>query len=838
MTDPTRDADVAAKTSDVPKMAAFGAIIDLTAQLPPPPDHVERVAMAEAEMKDLLPFAALNLPDELQRAIDDLGFERTTPIQSIALPEALRGRDVLGQAQTGTGKTATFLITAFKELLETERRHPTAPRAVVIAPTRELAFQITEDAELIGRYTDFNTVAVFGGMDWERQARQLEDPVDLLVATPGRLMDYMKRGVVDLRHVQVVVVDEADRMFDMGFIQDIKYIMAKCGSDRQTLMFSATFPFEVTRLAQRFQREPFEVRIQPEQVAATTIEQILFHVPEFEKLQFLLWLLEEYGPKRCLVFVNTKRTGDWLNFKLWHNGWESGYISGDLAQRKRMALVEDFRDGKVEVMVATDVAARGLHIDDVDLVVNYEIPNDANDYVHRIGRTGRAGNVGRAITIADERLVLNLPEIERLLGHQLDARVPEDEMFLRDDAPSYRNTVLAQRRSKGGDSGRKRKAEVWSPSAADRQGRDGGGDRGGRSGGGGGGGGDSAEGDGRRRKRGGKGGGEVAAAQAAGGDHAQNGVAASGVAASGDAASASAEASEGARKKRRRRGGRGRKRRGGEGGDAGASADDGARQTGGHADGGGAAAGGDRLRAALGYARRAQAPAPSSAAGDDAKVAELVDALDSGSSELTLVGVQVPPFAPKRPSHQADAVRRARSRSVAGVSGVTGHGAGAALAVLLASALFGCARAPADRLVDESLGHLEAAIELLEAHAGDTQKLVVAVMQYRVAHYEDFRRLRGEGERLLAEMDEAERRDFVGRHRVRATTLAGRVEALAKRYPDERLVMRVVRPLMIVASPHPGKVGEEPPWMPPLPPPTPVDEHGDHAAAATATAAP
>ncbi len=458
-----------AATGDQPRrMPAFGSIIDLTAQLPPPPDHVERLALAAAEFSSTVPFADLPLPLEIRRAIDDLGFERTTPIQSVCLPEALRGRDILGQAQTGTGKTATFLITVFKELLETPRRHPTAPRAIVVAPTRELALQITEDAESLSRWTDLNTVAVFGGMDWEKQARKLGEPVDLLVATPGRLMDYAKRGMVSLGNIQVAVIDEADRMFDMGFILDVKWILGQCPADRQTLLFSATFPFEVTRLAQRFQRNPLEVRIQPEQIAATTIEQILYHVAEFEKLQLLLGLLDMHKPKRCLVFINTKRTGDWLNFKLWNNGWESGYISGDLPQRKRMKLVEDFREGKVEVMVATDVAARGLHIDDIELVVNFELPTDANDYVHRIGRTGRAGHAGRAISLADERLVQHLPEIERLLGHQITARVPEDDQFLRDQAPSYREVVLSQRprEARGGSRdgrGGKRKVEVWSP---------------------------------------------------------------------------------------------------------------------------------------------------------------------------------------------------------------------------------------------------------------------------------------------------------------------------------------------------------------------------------------
>ncbi len=586
---------LSSKPAPPPRMAAFGAIIDMTAQLPPPPDHVERLALHAAEMKDLIPFSELNLPEDLRRGIEDLGFVRTTPIQSVALPEALRGRDVLGQAQTGTGKTATFLLTIFKELLETERNHPTAPRAIVIAPTRELALQITDDAEGLSHYTDISTVAVFGGMDWEKQARRLEDPIDVLVATPGRLMDYCKRGLVSLGHIQVLVIDEADRMFDMGFIQDIKWIVGQCPADRQTLMFSATFPFEVTRLAQRFQRNPLEVRVQPEQVAANTIEQVLYHVAEFEKLQFTLWLLEHYKPKKCLVFVNTKRTGDWLNFKLWNNGWESGYISGDLPQRKRMKLVEDFRDGNVEVMVATDVAARGLHIDDVDLVINFEIPADANDYVHRIGRTGRAGNEGRAITIADERLVQHLPEIERLLGHQLQAKVPEDDQFLRDQAPSYRTVVLSTRpKPAGGRSGgKKAKAEIWTPptqrggggGSSSNEGSDEGqegadasdaGDQ-------------SAEGQARKRKRkrkrsGGQDGQTSGGTVAAAGDDTPGASDGEGQGEGDDttASAAGVEGSEGAARKRRRRGGRRRGK-----GPKAAGTDAAAGDAGGDGDGGG-----------------------------------------------------------------------------------------------------------------------------------------------------------------------------------------------------------------------------------------------------------
>lgn len=393
-------------------------------------------------------FAELPIPEPILRGVEDLGFSHCTPIQAKALPHSLQGRDVAGQAQTGTGKTAAFLITIFKELLETDRLHPTNPRAVVIAPTRELALQIASDAEDIGRYCDFRTVAVFGGMDWEKQARVLEGTVDLVVGTPGRMMDYMRRHMLDLRHCQVVVVDEADRMFDMGFVNDIRYILSHTSSDRQTLLFSATLSYEVMRLAMQYMRDVVELKIEPEQITAKNVEQSLYHVSERDKLPLLLHILERESPKRCLIFINTKRAGEWLQFKLWHNGWESEYMSGDIPQKKRLRLVEEFREGKIEVLVATDVAARGLHVDEVDLVVNFDLPMDAEDYVHRIGRTGRAGALGKAIALADEGLVDKLPQIEKYIGMKIPAIVPTKDMFLDDLSPSFRETVLRHRPKK------------------------------------------------------------------------------------------------------------------------------------------------------------------------------------------------------------------------------------------------------------------------------------------------------------------------------------------------------------------------------------------------------
>ncbi len=418
------------------------AIVDQTATTTPLP---EPAAPRRVVSLSDVAFADLAIPAPILRGLDAAGFGYCTPIQAKTLPYSLLGKDIAGQAQTGTGKTAAFLVTIFKELLETERRHPTAARAVVVAPTRELALQIAADAQSLGQFCHFNTVAVFGGVDWEKQAKALEGKVDLLVGTPGRMMDYMRRKMLDLRHVQVAVLDEADRMFDMGFVDDVRFILGHCAQDRQTLLFSATLGYDVMHLAKRHTRDLVEVRVDPDQIAADTVQQELYHVRERDKLPFLLWLLEQSAPRRCLVFVNTKRSGEWLDFKLFHNGWEAQLMSGDVAQKKRLKIVEDFKKGSVEVLVATDVAARGLHVDDVELVVNFDLPGDPEDYVHRIGRTGRAGQAGRAVSLADEALVENLPAIERLLGRKVPSLVATNEQMLDDVGPSFGATMKAQR---------------------------------------------------------------------------------------------------------------------------------------------------------------------------------------------------------------------------------------------------------------------------------------------------------------------------------------------------------------------------------------------------------
>lgn len=321
----------------------------MTSEIDPQPTSQDPTPVPQARVPqtDVL-FADLPLPLPIQRGLQDMGFAYCTPIQAKSLPYSLMGDDVAGQAQTGTGKTAAFLITIFKELLETDRTHSSHPRAVVVAPTRELALQIANDAEELGRHCDFRTVAVFGGMDWEKQAKVLEGVVDIVVGTPGRMMDYMRRKMLDLRHVQVVVIDEADRMFDMGFVADIQYILGHCASDRQTMLFSATLNYDVMRLAQRYMRDPVEVKIEPEQITAKNIEQQLYHVTERDKLPLLLWVFETLRPKRALVFINTKRAGEWLQFKLFHNGWESEYMSGDIPQKSVCVWWKNLRKAKLK----------------------------------------------------------------------------------------------------------------------------------------------------------------------------------------------------------------------------------------------------------------------------------------------------------------------------------------------------------------------------------------------------------------------------------------------------------------------------------------------------------
>jgi ATP-dependent RNA helicase RhlB len=387
-------------------------------------------------------FRSLDLPAVVQQGIDATGFTTCTPIQEEVLPLALKGRDVAGQAQTGTGKTAAFLISIFTRLL----RHKAAPcpepapRTLVIAPTRELVAQILHDAQQLGRFTGLSMQAVFGGIDYHKQREMLRQGCDILIGTPGRLIDYFKQHVYTLRNCAVLVIDEADRMFDMGFIADLRFLLRRLPpyNKRQSMLFSATLSYEVMELAYEHMNDPLKVSVTPEQLTAENVEHRLYHVGRHEKLALLLGTLQREQPTRTMIFVNTKRAGEWLAERLEDNGIMAKAITGDLDQRLRLRLVRDFKSGDLPILIATDVASRGLHIDDVSHVINYDLPQDAENYVHRVGRPARAGASGKAISLACEEYVESLEAIEQLTGFKIPVEHVTDEMLLHPQPPRQR----------------------------------------------------------------------------------------------------------------------------------------------------------------------------------------------------------------------------------------------------------------------------------------------------------------------------------------------------------------------------------------------------------------
>ena len=378
-------------------------------------------------------FHDFQLPDSIMHAIADLGFQYCTPIQAEILPSTLQGKDATGRAQTGTGKTAAFLITVLTHMLRkpaSAKRKAGLPRVLVLGPTRELVMQIGEEAKALAKYTHFNIINVFGGMDYEKQRRQLSrGKTDIVVATPGRLLDFKRSKDIDLREVEVVIIDEADRMLDMGFIPDVRKIIYSTPhkTKRQTMLFSATLTPEVSRLTEQWTRSPVTVEIEPEQVAVDTVEQLVYIVTNEEKLALLYNILTQKKLDRVIVFCNrkdeTRRLADLLTrYKI-----NCAILSGDIRQQTRVRTLDNFKAGKIRVLVATDVAGRGIHIEGMDHVINYTLPRDPEDYVHRIGRTGRAGSVGTSISFADEDDSFNIPAMEELLGNELPCIYPEEE---------------------------------------------------------------------------------------------------------------------------------------------------------------------------------------------------------------------------------------------------------------------------------------------------------------------------------------------------------------------------------------------------------------------------
>ena len=399
--------------------------------------------MSDKTLTDIL-FENFALQPQLLQGLNDAGFTRCTPIQAMTLPLTLAGRDVAGQAQTGTGKTAAFLVALYNRLLTSSghaERRAQDPRAVVLAPTRELAVQIDKDAQQIGRHTGLKVALIYGGVDYEKQRRQLEEGVDIIIATPGRIIDFVKQNTVSLRAVEVMVMDEADRMFDLGFIKDIRFLLRKMPgpSERQNLLFSATLSHRVLELAYEHMNDPEKLVVEADSITAANVRQVVYFPATEEKMPLLLGLLSKMDSNRSIVFVNTKYGCERVALTLERAGYKVGVLSGDVPQKKRESLLARFVKGELSMLVATDVAARGLHIPAVSHVFNYDLPLDAEDYVHRIGRTARLGAEGDAISFACDEYAMSLPDIESYIEQKIPVGQFDQTMLLpvpRGRAPS------------------------------------------------------------------------------------------------------------------------------------------------------------------------------------------------------------------------------------------------------------------------------------------------------------------------------------------------------------------------------------------------------------------
>lgn len=399
-------------------------------------------------------FSALGLEPKVMAGVEDAGFTHCTPIQALTLPPAIAGKDVAGQAQTGTGKTAAFLLVAFNRLVKSrgdaeQARHP---GAVIIAPTRELALQIHKDAETLGGHTGLKLALAYGGVDYDKQRKALEAGCDILIGTPGRMIDYFKQKVFSLDHVEVAILDEADRMFDLGFIKDIRYLLRRMpGVDqRQSLMFSATLAQRVMELAYEHMNDPVTLKVEADSVTADNVRQSVFYPANSEKLPLLIQLLRDADNGRTMVFTNTRQGADDIGRTLNANGLPAAVISGRVHQKKRESLLRRFHEGEIRILVATDVAARGLHIPDVTHVFNFDLPQDAEDYVHRVGRTARLGAKGEAISFACEDFAFGLPDIESYIGYAIPM-----ESLDPDALPEIERPPRPPRKPRSGPGGRR-----------------------------------------------------------------------------------------------------------------------------------------------------------------------------------------------------------------------------------------------------------------------------------------------------------------------------------------------------------------------------------------------
>ena len=377
-------------------------------------------------------FTELDLDPRLQRAIDDRGYTELTNVQELTLAKSLKGQDVAVQSQTGTGKTAAFLITLFSHLLKHSKS--TRRKALIIVPTRELAVQIEGEALLLNRPIGLQIGCFYGGVGYTVQLAQIKAGPDIIIGTPGRLLDLAEKKRLNFKECGFLVIDEADRLFDMGFLPDLRDIVKQMPEreHRQSMLFSATLNKLSQRVAAAYLNAPAFIEVTPEQLTVDTISQELYRVGSHIKLNLLLGLLQRRTPKNALIFTNMKHTAFLLAKQLQANGYKANFLSGDLAQSERLRIIEDFMAGRFPMLVATDVASRGLHIDDLEMVINYDIPQDCENYVHRIGRTARAGATGLAITLASEKTADHLEAIEKFIGQKIPEFPVTSDMFVRD----------------------------------------------------------------------------------------------------------------------------------------------------------------------------------------------------------------------------------------------------------------------------------------------------------------------------------------------------------------------------------------------------------------------
>lgn len=431
-------------------------------------------------------FKDLDIHEKVQQGIQDTGFEFCTPIQEMSLPLALQGKDISGQAQTGTGKTAAFLIACFDRLLNTtaavgSKKNPI--RALVLAPTRELAIQIFDDGKPLVKHTGLKLGIAYGGTDYDKQRKHIEQGVDVLIGTPGRIIDYFKQGVFALDALEVIILDEADRMFDLGFIADIRYLFRRMPEPekRLNMLFSATLSHRVAELAYEHMSEPEVVKIEAEAITADKVKEIAYMPSNEEKIPLLLGLINKAKDEKTVVFINTKHQAEKIEAWLLANDFTVALLSGDVPQKKRETLLNKFKKGQCNVLVATDVAARGLHIPSVNYVINFDLPNDAEDYVHRIGRTARAGQSGTAISLICETYAMNIVDIEEFIEHSIpvqreisdllfsDAKTPDLSKLRSNRKPNKRKSKPQSNERSDPKRNQKNKPKATKPKKSDSQ---------------------------------------------------------------------------------------------------------------------------------------------------------------------------------------------------------------------------------------------------------------------------------------------------------------------------------------------------------------------------------